>query len=243
MNQERQRCFVLHSRPYRDTSLLLELFSQEQGKIAAVARGVYNKKNPLRSVLQVFCPLVLSFRGKTELWSLAQVDSSELPLPLIGQGQACGFYVNELLMYALARHDPHPRLFDVYQACLQQLQNSAQLATALRLFELRLLEELGYGIDFNCAEDFEPERYYRYQPQMGFQTCLTDADHPQHFLGRQLQAIADYDLSDPAACHAAKRLTRLALQPLLAGRTIHSRQLLMPFVGTAFMPPIETRDT
>lgn len=228
MNQEKLRCFVLHSRPYRDTSLLLELFSQEHGKIAAVARGVYHKKNPLRSVLQAFCPLTLSFRGKTDLWTLTQVDSSDLPLSLFGQAQACGFYVNELLMYGLARHDPHPRLFEVYDTCLQQLQHSTSLTGVLRLFELRLLEELGYGIDFNPVDGFDGERYYRYQPQLGFQACLTDTDTKQHFLGQQLQAIATFDFSDAAACQAAKRLTRLALQPLLAGRTIHSRQLLMP---------------
>lgn len=228
-------CFLLHSRPYRETSLLLEFFSREQGRVAAIAKGVYHKKNGLKALLQLFSPLKIQVSGKSDLLTLLRVESSELPLGLMGQAQVCGFYLNELLMYSLVRSDPHPELFSSYQNCLKRLQVETSLAPILRGFELQLLASLGYGVNFGVdaktQRPIEATQRYVYHAQLGF--CKTTATQPAAMLfhGQHLHAMALGDFSDSHVVQAAKRLTRLALQPLLQGRVIHSRQLLQTTVA------------
>ena len=133
-----QPCYVLHMRAYRDTSLLLELFSLEHGRISAVARSARGPKSRFKGILQQFVPLLLSWQGRAELMNLSGAEGNGMPHYLTGDALLCGIYLNELLMRLLHRHDAHPGLFTAYQQALVGLQQNQQQIT-LRLFEKRLL--------------------------------------------------------------------------------------------------------
>jgi DNA repair protein RecO (recombination protein O) len=226
-------CFLLHSRPYKDTSLLVDFFSVDYGRVSAVVPQAYQKKAPWKSLLQIFSPLNVLLRGTTDLRTVAQVVAQSVPILLSGQAQICGFYLNELLMYCLERFDAHPLLFSSYHRCLQRLQGEENLALILRTFELQLLNELGYGIDFhscaNSSTSVQSDSYYFYRAGEGFLECFKPSTHSNAILfrGEQLRAMANFDFSEKSVLNAAKYLTRLALQPLLNGRVIHSRQLFI----------------
>ena len=233
MHSDDWQCFLLHSRPYQDNSLLVEFFSREQGRIGAVARNVYAKKNNTKALLQLFLNLKVQCFGKGDLLTLRQVEIVGAPIALSHQAKICGFYLNELLMYSLQRHQPHTVLFDCYHQCLLKLAYGTHVGAVLRVFELCLLTELGYGIDFereaNTHQPICANKSYAFLPLSGFRVEQVSSKNAAYFFqGEHLQAISRLDFSEAAVVEAAKRLTRLALQPLLNGREIHSRQLLTP---------------
>lgn len=213
--------YVLHTRKYRDTSLLVDFFTAELGRCSAVVKGVYSGKNPKRNLLQPFVPLSISLQGSSELLSLSTVEMQGAPQYYVGEALACGLYLNELLTYTVHRYDPHPQLFIAYEEALAQLQSSS-VAIALRNFELTLLEELGYGIHFikedNNATAFE------FVAGRGFINAAPNAEWTIN--ENVICDILDRKWQCPEALKSAKRITRLALAPLLAGKTIHSRELL-----------------
>jgi DNA repair protein RecO (recombination protein O) len=230
-----QPAFVLHTRAYRDTSLLVDFFCQEEGRIRAVARAVRRAKSTLKSLLQPFTPLLISWGGKHELVTLYQAEAHGRAHPLLAQRLLSGLYVNELLARLLQPHDPHPQLFAVYTQTLQALQQSKQLEATLRLFELQLLRELGFGLQLaHCKEpaaEVMPEAYYRFCPGEGLilASASVTADNLARdlFSGQRLLAIHQQTLIDPETLRDAKRLLRLALAPLLAGRPVRSRELFI----------------
>ena len=139
-----QSAFILHRRPYRNTSLLLEAFSQEQGRLGLVARGVVAPKSRLKGLLQPFTPLLLSWTGVGELATLTTAEETALPIALPPNRGLAGLYVNELLVRLLPRLDPLPSLFVAYETLLAELATAPGEEPPLRRFEKRLLEELGY---------------------------------------------------------------------------------------------------
>jgi DNA repair protein RecO (recombination protein O) len=160
-----QSAFVLHTYPYRETSVIVEALTAAHGRVALVARGARRPRSDLRGVLQAFQPLGLSWSGAGELKTLVKADWRG-GLPRVG-GSAllCGFYLNELLLKLLPREDPHPQLFRDYEAALVELAGGAEQAPVLRRFELRLLAELGYALPLTHEADtgrpVDPaERYY-----------------------------------------------------------------------------------
>src|SRR6478672_7918420 len=154
MRQLRERhddepAFVLHTYPYRETSLIVEALTERAGRVAMVARGAKRPRSELRGVLQAFQPLALSWAGAGELKTLAKAEwRGGLPLPA-GAALLCGFYLNELLLKLLPREDPHPALFAHYEDALRALtehSTGAAQAVVLRRFELKLLAEVGYAL-------------------------------------------------------------------------------------------------
>src|SRR5262244_4451478 len=164
--RDEQPAFVLHTYPYRETSAIVETFTAGYGRVALVARGAKRTRSELRSVLQAFQPLTLSWSGTGELKTLIRAEWRG-GLPLVG-GSAllCGFYLNELLLKLLAREDPHPRLFADYEAALQELASGAEQAPVLRRFELTLLTELGYALplvrEADTGAPIDPATRYYY---------------------------------------------------------------------------------
>ena len=141
--QESREAFILHGYAYRETSLLVEVFTRGFGRISMVARGARGARSALRGVLLAFQPLALSWFGKGEVRTLARAEwTGGLPL-LRGEALLCGFYLNELLLRLLPREDPHDALFLRYQEALARLASEADSAPALRSFEKALLKELG----------------------------------------------------------------------------------------------------
>ena len=137
---EQLTAYVLHVRPFRETSLLVELFTERLGRCSAVARGAYRGKSPSRSLLQCFNFLLVNLQGQGELLTLTHVEYAETPYFLAGDAVVCGLYLNELLYATLHRHDPYPALFQAYHQTLQKLAYHKSAQMILRQFELILLE-------------------------------------------------------------------------------------------------------
>jgi len=222
-----QPAYILHHRPYRETSVLLELFTRDHGRLSAVARGVRQPRSRLRALLQPFLPLLVSWQqGQSELVTLTAAESPMATKWLQGECLLSGFYLNELLIRTVAKHDPHPELYTIYQNTLLELQERSALKKSLRLFEKKLLEQIGYGL---TAEAFEDHAYYQFHPETGFKRYQGDQDPaaiPTLFSGKNLAAFfaeKDWDEKD---LQMAKRLMRLVLAPLL-GPPLKSRQLFI----------------
>jgi DNA repair protein RecO (recombination protein O) len=212
--------FILHSRPYRETSVLLDLLTHEHGRISAVAKGVRTSRSHLKSLLQPFTPLLISWQGKSELVTLTGAEPNGCSTQLKRECLLSGLYLNELLMRVVPKFDPQPQLYTNYQKTLIELQGSRLEQKALRLFEKKLLEELGYGIPLKYVAktqtSFMAEKYYRFHPEHGFEHCeLEDECDIEVFLGKSLLAIAAEQLEDDICLRDCKRLMRLALAPLI----------------------------
>ena len=147
--------FVLHSVPYKETSLIVELFCREHGRVPVVAKGAKRPHSALRSVLLNFQPLAVRFTGKNEVKTLVQAEWCGALMPPEGKALFAAYYLNELLMQGLGREDPHPELFDLYTRALADLSDGLELAVVVRQFELDLLQTLGFGLDFEYDVDGE----------------------------------------------------------------------------------------
>lgn len=152
-----QRAYVLHYTAWRETSLILQVFTKEYGCIPLVAKGAKRPHSALKPVLSVFQPLFLSWSGANEVKTLTQAECAGI-YPLTGTGMMSGWYMNELLLRLLPREDPHPLLFDAYEQALQQLAQEPRTAPlALRRFEWILLQQIGYGLDHEMPDFSDPE--------------------------------------------------------------------------------------
>ena len=237
---EFEPAYVLHARPYSDTSLLLEVFTAQHGRIGLIARGARAPKSRKRVLLQVLQPLLLSWRESGDLGTLTAVEAAAAPVMLTGEPLFCAWYANELLLKLCSRHDTHPPLFAAYARLLLRLGNDAE--AALRAFEMVLLEELGYGLGLTGA--IQPRARYHYPPAQGFRAA-TDHDAPsQCYDGASLIALRDDALHTDEEYQDSRRLLRAALGQLLNGRTLDSARLLRELrgleTGIAKMPHTET---
>src|SRR3954470_14808649 len=168
--QESREAFVLHTYPYRETSLIVEAFTRAFGRVSLLARGARRPRSAMRGVLLAFQPLALAWFGKGELRTLARAEWVGGQPLLQGEALLCGFYLNELLLRLLPREDAHEALFVQYQRALQQLAAGTETGPVLRAFEKSLLKELGYAMtldrDSNGAE-IDSSKTYRYDPERG----------------------------------------------------------------------------
>jgi DNA repair protein RecO (recombination protein O) len=233
-----QSAFVLHTRNYTDSRVLVELFTAESGRVGTVARSA--KKGGRFAILRPFQPLLVSWQGKSELKSLVDVESDGQPLTVGGARLYCGMYLNELLLRVLAPVDPQPELFAAYWQALQKLALDQDVEPVLRNFELDLLAQLGYGIPFDVdAETGEPiqgDQYYTFSAASGFTLPAVSATAHTNtpdsakglFVGEVIKAIGQRDFADPQVLLAAKHLSRLAFQPLLGDKPLKSRELFAP---------------
>jgi DNA repair protein RecO (recombination protein O) len=220
--------FVLHSIPWRETSLVVELLTRDHGRVACVAKGAKRPASRLRGVLTGFQPLHVSFTGRHELRTLTAADWLGGMAAPQGDALLCGFYLNELLVRLLPRDDPHPALFDGYAQALVALGLDASLEATLRRFEWLLLREIGYALDLDRdAEErpIEPARHYALLPGRGF--LATDAAEEGGFAGATLRDIADERYDSARTLAEAKRLTRALLARHLDGHALKTRQILV----------------
>lgn len=234
MRIELQPAYVLHSRPYRDTSLLIDFFTPTLGRISAVARGVRQRKTRTRSLLNPFTRLLISLQGKSDLKLLTAVEADSLFFNLQGEQLYAGFYLNELLVRLLPDMDAHEEVFDAYQASLSVLQENASLEPVLRCFELDLLAQLGYGIDFGSdaetGESIDGSENYRFDAQKGFVRIPANTSLSERELilpGLVLVSIAQRDFTEPATRRCAKLLCRQMLKPLLGSKPLNSRDFFV----------------
>jgi DNA repair protein RecO (recombination protein O) len=220
MQRERitlEPAYILHSREYRDTSRILEVFSQRHGRLTLFARGARGPKSRLASLLMPFRALLLSWSGRGDAAQLTAAELQGEPVVLPSRQVLSGFYLNELVMSLTTRHDPLPALFEDYAEALRRLAGNPAPEPALRVFEKRLLAHLGYGVEFSVDANMS----YRFHVGEGLAEVREDT--PGAYPGRCLLALQEEDLQDVETLDAARRLLRQALDHCLEGRELRTR--------------------
>jgi DNA repair protein RecO (recombination protein O) len=230
---EDDHAFVLHTYPFQDTSIIVEAFSRQYGRIGLLAKGARRPKSALRPALLAFQPLAIAWSGRGELRTLTRADSIGASHPLAGVAMMCGYYVNELVLKLLHRDDPHERLFDDYDAALRGLAAGEATEAVLRRFELALLREIGYAVQLEVdAERGTPlvaEERYAYWPERGPLAVEreTGARGAVELRGKTLLDMARDDFTDPCTAAESKLLMRWLIGQHLDQRTLNTRQLLI----------------
>ena len=228
MRVVQQAAYVLHQHDYSETSLLIDLFTRDHGRVGVLAKGARRPRSRQRAMLAPFQPLLLSWSGSGELGVLGAVETAGMPHQLAGDAVYCGFYVNELLMRLLHRHDPHEDLFRAYVQCLDRLGEGANPDVALRLFEYRLLQELGYGLvlDHDVANNapIETDALYQYAPDEGPHRVVGEPGGARVH-GRTLLALAREEIDDPSVLMELKGLMRAVISHRLDYKPLHSRKV------------------
>ena len=223
------RAYVLHHRPFRDSSLILEIFAHEHGRMTLFAHGARGARSRFAS-LQPFRPLLLSWSGRSDSPTLSAAERADPGAAVLPTAQLMsGFYLNELLIKLLARHDPYPALFGSYEAVLGELSQGTAPDAPLRRFETRLLELLGYGLNLAAEADTgEPVRadgHYQYRPGVhGF--VVAEPASPGAIAGRVLHDLAAGSVpTEEGLLRQARALMRAALDHCLEGRELASRDV------------------
>lgn len=221
--------FVLHSRPYRESSALLEALTREHGRVGLVARGARGGRSRWKSILQPFRPLLLSWNQRGDLGTLTDADQVAAPPALSGEPLFCAIYANELLVRFLQRSDPHAGLFDEYGRMLAALAGGEATQPVLRLFEYRVLSAAGFGLQLEHESGSErrlkPEAWYLYQPESGAVPGDPEAGETEELVsGAALLALKSGKL-DEQHLRELKILMRKLIRHYLGGREIKSQQL------------------
>jgi|SRR5688572_7766685 len=227
--EDQQPAFVLHSYPFRESSLIIEVFTRDKGRIALVARGARRPRSALRGVLLSFQPLLLGWSGRGELRNLNKAEWDGTYTPLRGLALICGFYVNELLLRFLARDDPHEPLFAIYRQTVIALSRESETSPVLRRFEKELLRELGYGLVLDreaaTGAPIVSEERYIYVADRGPIHGDAGADGVE-LVGQTLIDMRTDNYTTMATMQQSKLLMRTLINHYLGDRTLHTRQLL-----------------
>lgn len=223
--------YVLHSRAYRDTSAIITALSQEMGKITFVAKGIRSKKNAKIALLQPFIPLSTQVYGKNELKNLAKVEALGIGYNLGDIYLYSGMYLNELLVRLLPAELPFPEIYIRYQEAITQLSTQQRVEPVLREFEIQVLNDVGYGIDFQSEQQsghsINESFHYRFDPELGLinvKVHNTTGNRRDAISGKTLLDISEFKWND-ASLKAAKYINRMALQALLGDKPLKSREL------------------
>lgn len=234
---EQQPAWVLHTLPWRETSLIVEVFSLEHGRAALAAKGARRPMSAMRGVLMAFQPLLIDWTGGGEVKTLVRAEWRGGQPLLTGRALLCGYYLNELLLRLTAREDPHPALFDAYESAVAALARNENLELVLRRFELALLQDLGYGIVLDEGEEgaVQSGLRYRYIIERG-PVSLDKNEAEQGFVvqgeddlpvsGQTLLDMAAGDFSRAETQAQSKRLLRALINHYLGGQPLQSRRVL-----------------
>jgi len=236
-----QKGYILHSYPYRNSSLLIEVFTRDYGRVGLVARGAKAQKSRYHGILRPLCPLYLSWSGRGELYTLTGAETARYQDNGYRDGIMCAFYINELVLRLLHRHDPHEKLFDIYEKTMINIGvvsspeindgrgsvSKAQIEMSLRLFELQMLSELGYGLvldhDVETGMPIKAGVDYDYYPDKGPVEAQLPAKHVVRISGSTLIDISQGMLENEKSRRQAKRLLHAIIDVLLDGKPLHTR--------------------
>ncbi len=227
---ESQPAYILHHRPFRDTSQILDLFSQDHGRVSVVARGSRGARSKLKGVLRPFMPLNVSWVQKTDLGTLTGAEVGGPPLSLVGDALMGGYYLNELLLHFLHRHDPQPDVFDLYTRTVRTIGGTDALAACMRSFEMALLKAIGYAlvtdVDAHQHAPLKTDAHYEYRFEAG-PVEVQRTSGALVFPGQMLLAIGEQRFEDAAVLKAANRLLREVIAFHLGGKELKSRKVLV----------------
>lgn len=220
---QEQNAFVLHSRPYRDHQVIVDLLTEHDGKVSAITYVSKSGKSNKKGLLQPFLPLTVTLKGKSTLKSLSQVESASKSYALKGNYLFSGFYLNELLVRLLGDDIECEPLFALYQQSLAELAAQQPIELVLRKFEQQLLEELGLCLDFSPVYESD-HPYYYYVEQQGFVAAFKPY-HSRYYCQQDLIAIAEQQLDCAKVLKSYKILMRQVLSQLLGTKPLNSRKL------------------
>jgi DNA repair protein RecO (recombination protein O) len=227
---DHQAGYVLHTYPYKETSLIVEAFTRNFGRVALLARGARRPRSAMRGVLLSFHPLRLGWSASSELGNLISAEWAGALQPLSGRGLMCGFYLNELVLRLLPRDDAHEALFDVYTDALRQLAVGNPQAFVLRSFEKRLLSELGYAPllerEAVSGAPIDPSRRYVYEPDRGPMPSMNASSQDLSVSGQTLLDLAADEFGRPETRDEARMLLRSLIGQRLHGQVLHTRAVL-----------------
>ena len=224
-----QPAFILHGRAYRDTSQLLDVFTQDFGRLTLVAKGARSPRSKFQGMLQVFSPLIISWSGKGEVQTLTGAESVKNTINLPGKHIISAYYINELIQRLLIHHDPHPELFGVYQTTLEKFADEND-ELVLRRFEKQLLAEIGYGLSLEVEPVsgdviLENETYY-YDIEKGpINIKYGEISDALTLSGQTLLDMASEEFSSQQSQKQAKQLMRFILSHHLGGKPLKTREL------------------
>ncbi len=224
-----QPAYVLHSYPFRETSLIVEVFSRDHGRVALLARGARRPRSVLRGLLLAFQPLELGWAGKGEVPTLMKAEWQGGQPLLSGKALFFGYYLNELLLHLLPREDTHASLFAAYAAVLRRFADNLQEAD-LRRFERALLQELGYGLTLTHDAQgvvIDPDAHYAYEIERGPVRLARPGNSALSVRGKTLLDLADDALSDPATQAEAKQMMRALINHHTGGKRLETRKIFM----------------
>jgi len=228
---DEQAAYVLHTHAFRETSLIVEAFTRDHGRVALVARGARRPRSAMRGLLMAFQPLEFGWFGQGEMRTLAKVEWLGGQPLLQAQALLLGYYMNELLLKLLPREDAHPALFKSYAEAVHALADGEPGQASLRRFEKTLLKELGYGLTLDREADsgrpVDPQKRYAYFLERGPVPLDAAASEADAFSGRALLSIAQDDYSDTETLAQCKQLMRMLIQHYLGGQRLSSRRVFM----------------
>ena len=226
---QNEPAWLLHHRPFRDSSQILDILSLDQGRLAVIAKGSRGAKSKLRGILRPFLPLQLSWFIRSDLGTLTGAEMNGAALSLSGDALLSGYYVNELILKLLHRHDPQPEMFAAYSRTIERLAGGKEVAAFLRQFEIELLRILGYALnldhDTETTEPLRPQQQYEYRVEQGL-VPVSDRDGPMVFRGAEIDAIRNQQFADPAVLKNAGSLLRNVIAYHLDGKELKSRKVL-----------------
>ncbi|MFQ5660574.1 MAG: DNA repair protein RecO [Gammaproteobacteria bacterium] len=229
-------CYILHQRAYRETSLILEVFSREHGRLSLVAKGAKRGKAGIRNLMQVTHRLAVAWSIRSQMGTLTAIEPDGPTCNLRGRWLIAAFYLNELLMRMLHRHESHPELFDAYHTALTRLAGQEAEQATLRIFEKNLLRSLGYGLildhDVASGKLIDNDRDYNYQLDYGPMTTVPSVAEHVKISGRTLNALSEETLEDEDSLQEAKLLLRFTLKRHLGTKPLASRVLYQSYLKT-----------
>lgn len=226
---DQQPGFILHTHPYRETSLIVEAFSRDHGRIGLVAKGARRPMSALRGVLLAYQPLLIDWSGGGEVKTLVRAEWRGGQPMLTGKALMCGYYLNELLMRFLAREDPHPELYECYAQVIAALPGGSPFEPLLRRFELTLLEQMGYGVPLteraDNTEAVEADVNYRYIIERGPVVDNDDEIGAPQVMGQTLIDMAEGRFESVNTLLQSKQLLRHLISHHLGGQPLQSRRM------------------
>ncbi len=231
MKVYQQPSYILHRRAYKESSLLVEIFTRDFGRLTLIAKGCRREKSRVRGLFLPFKPLLISWTGKGELPILTSIEQTEFYPQLDISGVTCGYYINELILKLLHRHDPHQLLYDKYHQAVFQLLDNEKPHTILRIFEKHLLREIGFGLvldhDVESGEMINEHHNYQYFPQKGpIATHAVNGTQSNIISGSSLMALQKEKFESEQEQIQAQRLTRWLINIQLSGKELRSRRVM-----------------
>ena len=224
-----QRAWLLHHRPFRDSSMIIDFFSHDYGLVTLIARGSRSQKSKLKGILRPFLPLDISWIKKTDLGTLTGAELNGDPIALKGEALLSAYYINELMLNLLHRDDSQVEMFSTYTSTIKNLCAFNYNLAILRVFEIRMLELLGYGLNFQyeakTGKEIEKEMFYQYIIDEG-PVFSKSNNGPMIFSGEELIAIGSHDFSNPLTLKNAGRLLRPIITNRIGGKELKSRKVL-----------------